>query len=116
MKKTTKIWLKQHKKDILMNVLSVAGGTCLYFLIKEKRGIRSNVRLSLNFLDDISLGSRGDSTYINANISDPTLSVGDLGKLSDILKRDFYMISEDTKVQNINIQYNKYGKGVYSYE
>lgn len=107
--KKIKQWIKNHKKDIGLFILAV-GGTSTFFLIKEGKLKCIHGYFSLNF--NISTQRAGgynlnDSTFYQSfNLDDPDISVGDLGKLGDVLKKYISGIGDETKLTTVSASFN----------
>lgn len=107
-------WIKDHKKEIIVGVVAV-GGTALFFFIKDKKinGIRANTNLTLRFLDGFKddencWGWRDGRTdvYTSFNMNNPGLAISDLGKLGDLLKEKITNLTDETKLNYLNANYN----------
>lgn len=113
MKIKIKQWIKNHKKDIAIGI-TAAGGTALLFLIKEKKLkslVKGGLRLTLDLLDgyDEDYPSyRGEPAQLHTilNLRKPNLTVGDLGKVGDLLKEKIPNITNDMKIDYLNTNYN----------
>lgn len=110
--KKVKQWIKDHKKEIIICVVT-AGGTALYFLKKEKKikGVKAGLRLSFEFLDGVEdedyYGLRSDNN-INTNLSlrKPGYTVGDLGKLGVELIKSIPSLTKDVPINHLNANFN----------
>lgn len=114
--KRVKQWIKDHKKEIIIGVVT-AGGTALYFMAKEKKvGVKAGINFSLRFLDGVNneeecFAWRSKSNlHTNINLNKPDLTLSDLGKLGDMLREKMPMISEDTKVNYLSANYSLFKK------
>lgn len=109
--KKVKTWLKEHKKDIMIGI-AAAGGTALFFLLKDNKinGIDSDMRLSLRFLKEPKEEFSYNKSHLfnNFNLDNPDLTIKELGKLEDILKEFMPAIDDETKIGSINVNYSKF--------
>lgn len=111
--KKVKVWLKEHKKEIIVGAVA-AGGTALYFLAKQKKitGVKAGLSLNLRFLEgeediDGCFGRSGSrDLYASVNLNNPDLTFADLGKLGDMLKEKLPMIAGDVKVDHLSANYS----------
>lgn len=108
-----KTWLKNHKKEIIVGAMA-AGGTTLFFLMKERniKGIKCCLKLNLGFLKDLEdddgyygLHKRNDA-YTNINVHKPGLKISDMGKLGDELLRCIPSLTKDAELNHLNANYN----------
>lgn len=107
-----KQWIKDHKKEIIVGTVA-AGGTALYFLVKEKKikGIKAGLRLSLQFLDgendeDYYNPRSESSLYTNLNLHKPGYTVGDLGKIGVELMNNIPDLTKDVPINHLNANFN----------
>lgn len=110
--KKAKQWIQKHKKEIIVGALA-AGGTAAYFLIKDKKnkGLKAGVHLIFEFIngdedaDFYGLRSKSD-VYTSLNLHKPGLTVGDLGKLGEELKKNIPSLTDDLPINHLSANYN----------
>lgn len=107
-----KEWFKKHKKELIVGALA-AGGTALYFMLKEKKvGIKAGIKLNLQLLDGVADengyygGHHKSDIYTNIIMHKPDLNLSDLGKLGDLLREKVPIITEDTKIDHLSVNYD----------
>lgn len=119
--KKVKQWIKDHKKEVIIGVVA-AGGTALYFLVKEEKikGVKAGLRLTFEFLNgeedgeyehDYGLRSKSKSNpksdmYTNLNLHDPGYTVGDLGKIGAELMKNIPSLTKDVPINHLNANFN----------
>lgn len=107
--KKVKIWLKEHKKEIIIAGVA-AGGTALYFIGKEKKikGVKAGGRLTFGFLegdeDYYDLRSKSN-LYTNLNLHNPGYTVGDLGKVGAELMKNIPSLTKDVPIEHLNANF-----------
>lgn len=104
-----KQWIKMHKREIVVGLLA-AGGTAAYFLLKEKKvqGLSATLRLSLDLADknDGEIFMPKSDVYTSLNIHEPSLAVGDLGKLGEELKLRLPNLEDNDKLCHLSVSYS----------
>lgn len=110
--KKVKQWMKDHKKEIVVFVVT-AGGTALYFLGKEKKikGVKAGLRLTFGFLNEEEDGDyygfqSKNNLYTNLNIHEPGYTVGDLGKVGTELMKNIPSLTKDVPINHLNANFN----------
>lgn len=107
--KKVKQWMKDHKKEIIICVVT-AGGTALYFLGKEKKikGVKAGLGLTFGFLegdgDCYDLRSKSN-LYTNLNLHNPGYTVGDLGKIGAELMKNIPSLTKDVPINHLNANF-----------
>lgn len=98
-KKTVKENIQEHKKGIMLAaglaVGTVVGGTVMYMLTRDARGLADTLKRFGKSIDDIELGKRIKQYVSNSNAiwygnstSDRTFTVGEIGDIANIMIRD----------------------------
>lgn len=109
--KNGKIWLKEHKKELIVGVVAVAG--TVFIMRTKKIYAKGNLTLGVNFLDgaddDSPYFGRGDN-YTNINMIKPNLKVSDLGKLGETLLEKIPDLTKDSAIDYLNCSYNQYNR------
>lgn len=108
--KKVKQWMKDHKKEIIICVVT-AGGTAIYFLKKEKKikGVKAGLRLTFGFLegDEDYYGLRSDNNInTNLNLHNPGYTVGDLGKVGAELMKNIPSLTKDVPINHLNANFH----------
>lgn len=113
--KKVKTWFKEHKKEIIVGAVA-AGGTALYFLFKDKKiniktnGISLTLRLLNNELEDredvLGYRRRGSNSYASLNMNNPDITLKDMGKLGEMIKEKFPMITKETKIDYLSVSHD----------
>ena len=110
--KKVKQWMKDHKKEIVVCVVT-AGETALYFLRKEKKikGIKAGLRLTFGFLNEEEDGDYyglqpKNNFYTNLNLHEPGYTVGDLGKIGAELMKNIPSLTKDVPINHLNANFS----------
>lgn len=107
--KNLKIWIKEHKKEIMIGI-GAAGCTALYFMTKDKKiscGVQLSIDLFNGKIDNIPDTLGKQSLYSNINLSNPDLSIKDLGKLGDLIKKTIPDVTNTTTIDFLSANYHK---------
>lgn len=103
-----KKWFKDHKKEIIVGVVAVAGTAVL--MRTKKVYAKANLSIGLNFLDgsdDDGPFFRRGGNYTNINMSKPGLKISDLGKLGETLLEKIPDLTKDSLVNHLNCSYDQ---------
>lgn len=105
--KKVKIWLKEHKKEIII-AGAAAGGTALYWKREKDQRCQSRGRLTFGFLegdeDYYDLRSKSN-LYTNLNLHNPGYTVGDLGKVGAELMKNIPSLTKDVPIEHLNANF-----------
>lgn len=105
--KKIKIFIKKHKKEIVVGSIAAAG-TAAFFLIKEKK---ANFGVSISMrVGDYERWDENSRIHSSINLHNPDMYLGDLGEIGAKMIKMLPGTTAETKISNFHIDHTIFEK------